>query len=214
MKMTQNNQLKSRQEPTSLMRIHHSQTMVIYTHKTDSEVWNAFKKGDEAAFNYIYRKFVPGLYNYGYQICKDNDLVKDCVQVLFIELRRKRKRLSDVKSIKGYLFTIFYRELIKLLKTRQNQGMESIEGSEKLFPIEVSHETKLINEEWDDEMKKELNKALNQLPTRQRQALLLLYKENLSYEEIAGIMEFKEVKTARTLVYRAISNMRAIFKLS
>ncbi|QDH79823.1 sigma-70 family RNA polymerase sigma factor [Echinicola soli] len=214
MKLTQNNTVNVTDSASSLRSEDHNQAMVIFTDKPDSEVWRAFKKGDEPAFNYIYRKFVPVLFNYGYQVCKDDGMVKDCIQGLFMDLRRKRSRLAEVRSIKGYLFTIFYRELVRQLKSKQNQVFEPIDSNEGIFPIEVSHETKLISKEWDDEIKAALYKALNKLPSRQRQALLLLYRENLSYEEIAQVMEFKEVKTARTLVYRAISSMKSLLKVA
>ncbi|MDN3668927.1 RNA polymerase sigma factor [Echinicola jeungdonensis] len=214
MKETQNKPQGPNPKSRTLMEKHRSQVLLVYTNKTDSEVWTAFKKGEESAFNFIYRKYVPGLYNYGYQLCRDQDLVKDCVQTIFIDLRKKRSKLSDVRSIKGYLYTIMYRELFKLIKSKKEDPFEPIEANDRFFPIEVSHETKMIRSEFTAERKRKLDKALNQLPVRQKQALLLLYHEGLSYQEIAAIMEIKEVKTARKLVYRALASMREYFKIS
>ncbi len=214
MKETQNKPQPLNPKSRTLMEKHRSQVLLVYTNKTDSEVWTAFKNGEESAFNYIYRKYVPGLFNYGYQLCKDEDLAKDCVQTIFIDLRNKRPKLSDVRSIKGYLYTIMYRELFKLIKNKKEDPFEPIESNDGFFPIEVSHETKMISTEFTTERKRELDKALNQLPARQKQALLLLYHEGLSYQEIATIMEFKEVKTARKLVYRALASMKEYFKVS
>jgi RNA polymerase sigma factor (sigma-70 family) len=75
--------------------------------------------------------------------------------------------------------------------------------------IEVSHETKLISQEFNEGLRMRLDNAVNQLPAKQRQALLLLYQEELSYREIAQVMNFSDVKTARTLVYKAISNVKS-----
>jgi RNA polymerase sigma-70 factor (ECF subfamily) len=41
----------------------------------------------------------------------------------------------------------------------------------------------------------------------------MLYQEELSYREIAEIMNFKDVKTARTLVYRAMTKLKDIFEV-
>jgi RNA polymerase sigma-70 factor (ECF subfamily) len=189
--------------------------MVVYTEKSDREVWTSFKAGDEAAFNFIYRKYVGDLYNYGMQTCQRDDLVRECLQKMFIDLRKNQSRLGDVQRIKGYLFTVFHRALFKKLKkeNKQNSSIVSFDSDENFFFIESSHETKLIEDEFAAEMKAEISKALNQLSTRQRQAIIMLYQEELSYKEIAEIMEFKEVKTARTLVYRAMDKLKEIFEV-
>lgn len=202
-------------ESSAMLYMQHSQVMIVYTEKSDREVWNSFKNGDEAAFNYIYRKHVADLYNYGMQLCQQEELIRDCLQKMFVDLRKNQGKLGDVQRIKGYLFTIFHRELFKFLKKEKklNADLITLESEESIFFIETSHETKLIDEEFALEQKAEISKALNQLSPRQRQAIILLYQEELSYKEIAEIMNFNEVKTARTLVYRAMEKLKEIFEV-
>ncbi|GAA0880240.1 hypothetical protein GCM10009119_32100 [Algoriphagus jejuensis] len=83
----------------SLMQLHHGQVMVVYTSKSDSEVWKSFKSGEESAFNFIYRKFMPALFNYGFHLCRDTNAVKDSVQSIFMDLRLKREKLPEVSNI-------------------------------------------------------------------------------------------------------------------
>lgn len=198
-----------------MLYMQHSQVMVVYTEKSDREVWNSFKAGDEAAFNYIYRKHVADLYNYGMQICRQDELTRDCLQKMFVDLRKNQAKLGEVQRIKGYLFTVFHRELFKLLKKEQkyHATWTDLDSEGESFLLETSHETKLIAEEFAHEMKAELAQALNRLSPRQRQAIILLYQEELSYHEIADIMNFTEVKTARTLVYRAMEKLKEIYKV-
>ncbi|WPR76586.1 RNA polymerase sigma factor [Algoriphagus sp. NG3] len=214
MKKTQNKPIETTKAP-AMLYMQHSQVMVVYTEKSDREVWTSFKNGDEAAFNYIYRKYVADLYNYGMQICKQEDLIRDCLQKMFVDLRKNQAKLGDVQRIKGYLFTVFHRELVRFLKKEKkyHSALISIESEEDSFFIETSHETKLIDEEFALEQKVEISKALNQLSPRQRQAIIMLYQEELSYKEIADIMNFNEVKTARTLVYRAMEKLKEIFEV-
>lgn len=214
MKKAQNKPIETT-ESSAMLYMQHSQVMIVYTEKSDREVWNSFKNGDEAAFNYIYRKHVADLFNYGMQICQQEELIRDCLQKMFVDLRKNQGKLGDVQRIKGYLFTIFHRELFKFLKKEKklNADLISLESEESIFFIETSHETKLIDEEFALEQKAEISKALNQLSPRQRQAIILLYREELSYKEIAEIMNFNEVKTARTLVYRAMEKLKEIFEV-
>jgi len=215
MKKTQNKFPKENARTSAQLYMQHSKVMVVYTEKSDREVWASFKNGDETAFNYIYRKYVGDLYNYGMQLTPDDETVRDCLQKMFIDLRKRGSRLGDVKSIKGYLFTVFHRELFKLIKGKRKKenNFLSIENNVNDFLIEASHETQLISEEFTLEKKKEIEKALNQLSTRQRQAIILLYQEDLSYKEIANIMQFKEVKTARSLIYKAMTKLKEIFEV-
>lgn len=211
---TQNNRIEA-QESSAMLYMQHSQVMIVYTEKSDREVWASFKKGDEAAFNYIYRKHVADLYNYGMQVCHSDELVRDCLQKMFVNLRKSQSRLGDVQRIKGYLFTVFQRDLFKLIKKEKKfkDNTISLEGDQDHFVIERSHESKLIAEEFDAEMKTEITKALNKLPPKQRQAIIMLYQEELSYKEIAEIMNFSQVKTARTLVYRGLEKLKEIFEV-
>ena len=214
MKKAQNKPIETT-ESSTMLYMQHSQVMIVYTEKSDREVWTSFKSGDEAAFNYIYRKHVADLFNYGMQICKQEELIRDCLQKMFVDLRKNQAKLGDVQRIKGYLFTVFHRELIRFLKKekKQNALLVSLESDESIFIIETSHENKLIDEEFALEKKVEIANALNKLSARQRQAIIMLYQDELSYKEIAEVMNFSEVKTARTLVYRAMEKLKEIFEV-
>jgi RNA polymerase sigma-70 factor (ECF subfamily) len=190
----------------------HSESTKIFEKKSDLEVWNSFNKGEEAAFNYIYRCYTPILFGVGMQITGNVDLVKDGIQNLFIDLRRKRGTLSEVISIKSYLLKTLQRDLFRAIKKENSQSIQSIELPENAFLIEVSHETKVIQIESENEIYTQLKEALNQLTPKQRQALILLYEEGMSYREIAEVLEFSQVKTARKFVYRAIESLKQLLK--
>ncbi|WP_373497177.1 RNA polymerase sigma factor [Aquiflexum sp.] len=197
---------------SSVISLSHSESTRIFEKKSDLEVWSAFDKGDEMAFNYIYRGFTPIMFSFGIQITNNVDLVKDCIQNIFIDLRRKRGALSEVISIKSYLLKILQRELFRSIKKESIHSIQNIELPESAFLIEVSHETKVIQLESETEINTQLKMALNQLTARQRQAIVLLYEEGMSYREIAEVLEFNEVKSARKLVYRAIESLKQILK--
>lgn len=190
----------------------HLETIKVFEKKSDCDIWNAFDKGDEMAFNYLYRTYVQQLYLFGIQYSRDSNLVKDSIQNLFIYLRKKRGSLSEVTNIKGYLFKSLQREVIKNIKA--NTSLEGFEENflESHFQIEVSPEVSFIKSELEDARRRQVQLGLNQLTTKQRKAILLFYEEELSYKEIAEIMNFSEVKTARKLIYRALSNLKEYIK--
>jgi len=188
--------------------LNHVESAKQYENKTDQDVWRAFNKGNEAAFNYIYRAYAGLLYQYGTQFSKDEYVLQECIQNIFIGLRRRRGYLSDIQSIKAYLFKSLQREVRRYINQERDSIYSARVLDEHLFPIEVSHETKLIQDEYDAEKKRMIEQAMNQLTVRQRQAILLLYEEGMSYKEIAEVMELNEVKSARKIIYRALASLK------
>lgn len=197
-------------EHNNIYPLGHSESIKVYEGKSDLDIWNAFNTGDETAFNYIYRMYVTVLFKYGCQMCKDQNHIKDCIQNIFIDLRRKRGNLSEVQTIKAYLFKILYRELIR----KTNKGKETVTPSpEKMtqyFSIEFSQETKIIQLENQEENSYRIQTALNKLTCRQRQAILLLYEEGMTYKEISVAMDLNEVKSARKVIYRALATLKSL----
>lgn len=194
---------------TKLEIVHrHQETIKIFESKSDLEIWSAFNASDEMAFNYLFRIYTPQLYKYGCQFQIGEESVQDAIQNLFIYLRMKRGSLSAVSSIKAYLFKSLQYELLKQIKKDKGKTAVNIEDLEVDFPLEVSIESTIINSETKQEQIKKLQESISKLSPRQRQAILLLYEEGLTYADIATIMEFSEVKTARKLIYRALEVLR------
>lgn len=175
--------------------------------KDESEIWEQFRNGNEQAIIFVYRNYSNKLFNYGCQFTTKREIVEDCIQDLFIDLINRRKSLVQVSSVKFYLFkSLRYMLLRELKKQRKLSFKESFE-SDQGFLINVSHEIKLIDEQFSRDQEKLIKKYLNQLPPFQREALLLYFYEGLSYQQIADMMQTGKVKSTRALVYRAISSL-------
>jgi len=202
---------KKSNEPTHIT-LQSQEIVRIFESKSDLEIWAAFDKGDEMAFNYLYRIYAPTLYQYGFQFSKDSFLIQDSIQNIFIYLRSKRGDLSEVANIKGYLYRSIQREIIKNLKESTKRDQINSNALENSFQIEISPETSFIQNETKSLRITKLQNGIDQLTPKQRKGLLLFYQEELSYNEIAQIMDFKEVKTARKLIYRAINSLKEFIK--
>lgn len=170
----------------------------------DNKLWNAFKKGDYAAFTQIYKQHVQPLYNFGSKITSDHALVEDCIHDLFVELWKNRHNLSEVNTIKYYLFKALKRKIVRSV------GKKSVPHSlfdDYNFEFVFSHEFALITSQISQQQEKNLAAALSNLSDRQREAIFLRFYEGFSYEEIASVMAIT-VKTAYNFVYMALSELR------
>ena len=174
----------------------------------DQILWSLFKGGDEAAFIIIYQDYCNLLFNYGCQFCQDEELIKDCLQDFFVYLREKRKNLGDTTSIKLYLMKAFKRRVIDYLNKHQKQNKKQEEFLLFQFPIEMSSEDIYIKNQLEEEEIITLKKALESLDVKEREAIYYFYYEKLTYEQIAIILEFTYVSSARRLIYRALGKLR------
>ena len=183
-----------------------------FENKSDTELWEIFKSGDESAFIYIYSKYFKELINYGIQFTTDVNLIEDCVQDLFIELRKSRNKLGVIKkSIRLYLLISLRRRILdnKKLPKKRDQIIKEVS---KEFEIVLPLETHLIHEDILTQRRKMLEKGMKQLTRKQREVIYYIYYKNLSYAEAREILKINSEKTLRNLLYRALGSMRAVMK--
>ena len=181
-----------------------------FAHKEDGVIWEAFKTGDESAFVHIYNSYYPIITNYAYQITTNKDLIRDCLQDFFIDIRIRRSKLGNVKSIKLYLLVSFRRRLLKYLEAERKAHDKNMEIARDEFRIQLSCEDLMIENQLDQEQKEKLQKAFAQLTKKEREALYYFYYENMSYSEITELFKYTQVKTTRNLVYQALDKLREL----
>jgi RNA polymerase sigma factor (sigma-70 family) len=175
---------------------------------SDQEIWVSYQKGDEAAFNYIYETYFPLLFNYGHQFTSDRELVKDLIQDLFIELREKKDSLH-ISFLKFYLLKSLKRKLMAVLSSKKWKQSLGLGEKEEGFEIMLSHESLLIKNQIEADVKEKLEKAFQSLSKRQKEVILYYYYEGFSYQQITELMGFSKIEHARVLVSRAIGKLKS-----
>lgn len=175
--------------------------------QTESNLWDAFQRGDIEAFETIYRTNSAALLAYGKRLSKDHDLVKDAVQDIFVEIWMRRGNLRSLHTIKFYLFKIMRNRLSKLHQKGaafSSTDELSLAEDELLTP---SVELLITQEETITDQQTRLQRAIVSLPARQREAVMLAFYHNFSNEEIAGIMGINHQSVTNHL-NRAYTSLR------
>ncbi|MTI29285.1 RNA polymerase sigma factor, partial [Xanthovirga aplysinae] len=136
------------------------------------------------------------------------------IQDLFIEIRHSRERLSETTSIKYYLFKSIRRKILNKKKKTQSifVSVEAFQGYD--FAFSLSYEHKLVAQQLEEEKVCLLNKAIQKLTIRQREAIYYYFYEGLSYLEIMDLMEMENVKSVRNLIYKALNILRKYMPIS
>ncbi|MGE8379128.1 MAG: RNA polymerase sigma factor [Sphingobacterium sp.] len=65
----------------------------------EQKLWTEFKGGSYDAFSEIYHLFATDIITYGFKIHHDEDLIRDVMHDLFVELWITRERLANLLSI-------------------------------------------------------------------------------------------------------------------
>lgn len=177
----------------------------------DSILWDRFREGHELSFVKIYKEYVNVLFNYGKKFCKDTELVRDCIQDFFVYLNEHRSGLGPTTSIRYYLLLGFRRRLMVLSEKAAKHQLCQYEEVEFELELAECDVEKNIHQEHLTVAASKINHIIKQLIPREREALYFYYYENMSYKEIAEIMQFSQVSSARRLIYSALRNLRDLY---
>ena len=174
--------------------------------------------GDGNAFAKLYERYERRAYNLAYRLTTSEDDAADAVQDAFVNVLRRLPKLEGRELAFGsYLFTATRNASYDLMQKRK-RAEPSDAIPETAAPIGAAagggfgldpgdpHEDpdrKLLLESQQDEIRA----ASERLPERQREALALCELEELSYDEIAEIMDMNRNSVAQ-LISRARIKLR------
>ena len=132
----------------------------------DEALWNSFRKGSESAFIDIYNKFFQTLYNYGRQLSADPELSKDCIQEVFLNLRKRRDALPNVSSPKAYLLKSMRNMIISELDKKNKYRHTGIPEDGLNFHVTPCYEKLLITRQLSEAQVSKIRKAIAELTRR------------------------------------------------
>ena len=171
----------------------------------DSLLLERFLKGDDVAFSVIYNKYVDQLLAYGVGLGGERESLKDVMHDVFYKLYAEKRLLQGVRNLKSYLFQSFRNTLLNSYKSgRRMVGIQPYSGE---FYMDVTVMDELIETEERLHMQGEIERYLNSLTDRQREAIYLRFFQEFEYEEVAKLLNMTP-HAARKLVSRAIITIR------
>jgi RNA polymerase sigma-70 factor, ECF subfamily len=146
--------------------------------------------GDEDAFAEIVKVYLDQIYNFVFRLTGDRDAAEDLAQVTFVKAWKNLKRFDQKRSFKTWLFTIAKNTAYDFLKKKKEIPFSSFSDEEGESWLEnVADETDLPDEIMErKDIAEEFEKILEKIPVHYRAILLLHYKEDFSFHEIAEIL--------------------------
>lgn len=181
---------------------------MLFSGMDDLTLWDLMIKGEQKALEVLYERYYTLLLNYGLKCNPDRELVKDCIQDLFVNLYHNSQISAINATVRSYLLrslrNILIHKLISLQRmTSLDDSMFHIPENNDLF------EQLFPKNDKDLQLVQLLLEAISQLSPNQKSVLYLRYVKELSYKEIADIMDIN-VQSSMNLANRALAKLRSL----
>lgn len=160
--------------------------------------YRRYLEGELSAFEEIIDEYREGLIFFINRYVSDLDLAEDIAADTFAILLTKPEKYNFSVSLKTYIYTIGKNRAIDILRKRKRHGTVSLD----LIPADTVSEESFIEDVLRDEEKRRLHNAINRLKKEYREAVHLVYFENMSVSDAAAVMG-RGKKQVENLLYRA-----------
>jgi len=183
---------------------------------TDAQLLNRFRNGESTAFDCIVDRYRKPLFTYLIRLVGDRHSAEDIFQDTFLKVIKGLKAYHEQNKFNNWLFGIAHHLAIDFLRKAQRKQKFFSQGdidSEKEIKLENISDLNLLPDEQTEqqELRKALNEAIQQLPIEQRQVFLLREHSDLTFKEIAEMLE-KPLNTVLAQMRYALLNLRKILK--
>ena len=178
----------------------------------DIELILKLKKNDEIAFGYMVDLFSKKVYNTCIGMLQNIEDAEDVTQEIFISIHINIKEFKAESSLSTWIYRISVNKCLEFIRNKNRKKrsgiFKSIFSSDGEKAIENHSDfmhpgIQLVNQERS----KILFKAIDLLPEQQKTAYVLHKIEQVSYNEIALIMQVT-LSSVESLLFRAKQNLK------
>jgi len=181
-----------------------------YQGSADETVWLAeARRGSKEAFGELINAYQSPVFNLAYRMLGNADEAEQAAQEAFIRAWTRLDSYDPAHKFSTWLLSITSNYCIDQLRKRRAHLL-SIEGPLPPHPALMSENTDGPEEQATaTERQESVQQLLNTLPDDYKQAVVLRYWYDMSYEEIAEVME-TSVSAIKSRLFRARRQMAEV----
>jgi RNA polymerase sigma factor (sigma-70 family) len=178
----------------------------------EKEFIQHLKKNDEKAFQLLVDLFSKKVYNTCIGMLQNMEDAEDVTQEIFITVHLNIGLFKEESSLSTWIYRISVNKCLEFIRKKHRKkrvgvfksiftsdGEKALENHSDFIHPGIQLENK--------ERAKVLFKAIELLPEQQKSAYVLHKLEQISYNEIAGIMEVS-LSSVESLLFRAKQNLK------
>ena len=183
----------------------------------DAALMLRVKQGDAAAFTVLVEKYKQPITNLVWRTVRDETEAEDIAQNVFVQAWKSAPRYQATAKFSTWLFTIARNLCLNEFRRRSRHPAESLDqmrddsDDQPLHQVVDKRITGAQDELLRGELEHKVDAAIAALPENQRVALGLCRQEELSYEEIAGVLGCS-LSATKSLIHRARETLKARLK--
>lgn len=181
----------------------------------DLQLIERCKRGDQAAYARLVRKYQNPVYNLCRKMVRNPDEARDLTQEAFVKTFASLDRYNPVYAFSSWLYKITANLCIDHLRKQHmklcsiDEPMESDEGT---IPRQIEDGGPRPDDlAQRGELQRAIHGAIDKLPPHYRVILIMRHQEQLSYEEIAAALDIP-LGTVKARIHRARDSLKAFLQ--
>ena len=183
----------------------------------DAALMLRVREGDRAAFESLVEKYKQPVVNLIARTIGDPTEAEDIAQHVFVQVFKSAHRYEVTAKFSTWLFTIARNLSLNEIRRRSRHPADSLDqtfddhSEHPVRQIEDIRESGPTDQVLHGELEDMIERALNDLPEKQRTAVLLCRQDELSYEEIAEVIGCS-LSATKSLIHRARETLKERLK--
>ncbi|SEW19620.1 RNA polymerase sigma factor [Chitinophaga arvensicola] len=164
-------------------------------------------RGDHDAFRLLFEEYAEKMHAAVYGYTKSQWVAEELVQEMFIRLWKYRQQLEKVEDTSGYLYRMTFNLINDWLKKTINEKniLEAVAHHKTSNPYDAEQQIR------NDELKRILAAAIDQLPPQKKLIYQLNREQGFSYQEIAQMLQLSP-STVKNHLVEATKLLRTYLK--
>jgi len=177
---------------------------VLGENEADQILLERYRHGDREAFAAIVVRYQRPIYNAAWWVLRNADDARDVAQVVFMKVAERLDEYDPRYRFFSWIYRIAVNEALNVL--RRNDREEPLdEDVEMAGPDGDDPERRLSEAETNGRIRN----AVMTMSANDRTVLMLRHFSELSYQEIAGILDVDE-KTVKSRLFEARQRLRGL----
>lgn len=186
----------------------------------DAALMLRVKEGDREAFALLVEKYKRPVMSLVYRTIHDATEAEDLAQHVFLQVYKSAHRYKVTAKFSTWLFTIARNLSLNEIRRRTRHPADSLDAPSPASSDQESSPAQQIPDKQGfsppdalihNELQDKIDEAVQSLPEKQRTAILLCRREDMSYEDIAKVLECS-VSATKSLIHRGRESLKQRLK--
>ena len=176
----------------------------------DVRLMRLVARGDTSAFEEVIERHQALVAGTAARMLGSNSDVEDIAQQVFIRVWKSARRYVPRAKFTTWLLKITRNLVFNELRRAKRRAQVPLQSEPGIEELQLEDETNPAPDAslLETELQRAIEEAIMQLPESQRMALVLRRYEQLSYEEIAEVLDLS-VPAVKSVLFRARTELRS-----